>query len=387
MKKITTLLFLSMAAAGFAQADHWTTDALNVADGDNANFGTFNGRSLYFLTGDTARMVLDSLGNLQVKNLSFDQVINNERHLVYVDQHGILSKPVGWVGPITCGQGTDPWVLGGNTLPNISNANIIGPCNNYPFVLQASGKKILTLDTTGYVGLGKDNSSPTTLLDLSDPDIGLGPNNIREHLRFHGDYYGTIEASGEMNLIYNNNFIISQGTYASPTNALKIDGSGNTILYHDVNVNSHFFVSGTTGKTQVGAQTGASNAAMLNVNVAGASGAPVNALDIFDQYTGNVNFRVKSNGYVYSREVNVQLTSFPDYVFSSKYKLKSLDALENYIRENHHLPNVPSAADIQQNGANLGELSKIQMEKIEELTLYVIELKKEIDALKTSNAK
>lgn len=99
----------------------------------------------------------------------------------------------------------------------------------------------------------------------------------------------------------------------------------------------------------------------------------------------NTNFKVKSDGLVYSRELNVQLTNFPDYVFHKNYKLMNLDNLENYISANKHLPNVPSAAEIEKNGANIGELCKIQMEKIEELTLYIIELKKEVEKLKQAN--
>ncbi len=97
----------------------------------------------------------------------------------------------------------------------------------------------------------------------------------------------------------------------------------------------------------------------------------------------NTNFKVKSDGVVYSRELNVQLSNFPDYVFKKNYNLMSLKELENFIVKNKHLPNVPSANEIEKNGANIGELSKIQMEKIEELTLYIIELKKEIDSLKS----
>jgi hypothetical protein len=92
-------------------------------------------------------------------------------------------------------------------------------------------------------------------------------------------------------------------------------------------------------------------------------------------------FRVYGDGKVYATEVNVQLTPFPDYVFAKNYKLMSLDNLESYINKNHHLPNVPSANEVEANGANLGELTKIQMEKIEELTLYILELKNEMKVL------
>lgn len=107
-----------------------------------------------------------------------------------------------------------------------------------------------------------------------------------------------------------------------------------------------------------------------------------NPLDIINPATGKSNFRVKNSGVVFSREVNVQLADYPDYVFSKNYSLMSIEEVEKYITINKHLPNVPSAKEIEANGANLGELNKIQMEKIEELTLYIIEMKKEIEALK-----
>ena len=95
-----------------------------------------------------------------------------------------------------------------------------------------------------------------------------------------------------------------------------------------------------------------------------------------------VNFRVKTNGLTYCRELNVQLSNFPDYVFSKDYDLIELSELERYILANKHMPNVPTAKEIEMNGANLGELAKIQFQKIEELTLYIIELKKEVELLK-----
>ena len=71
-----------------------------------------------------------------------------------------------------------------------------------------------------------------------------------------------------------------------------------------------------------------------------------------------------------------------DYVFANNYNLKPLNEVEAFIKKNGHLPNVPSATEVKENGLELGEMSKIQQEKIEELTLYLIEQKKEIETLK-----
>lgn len=73
--------------------------------------------------------------------------------------------------------------------------------------------------------------------------------------------------------------------------------------------------------------------------------------------------------------------NWPDFVFEENYNLPSLTAVENYINENKHLPNVPSAAEVEQNGVDLGEMDKILLQKVEELTLYVIQQQKQIEAL------
>lgn len=95
------------------------------------------------------------------------------------------------------------------------------------------------------------------------------------------------------------------------------------------------------------------------------------------------DFKIKPNGYVYARQVEVIGSgTFPDYVFDEDYDLRSLEEVENYIEENHHLPEVPSAQEIQDNGHNLGQMDEILLKKVEELTLYMIELKKENEELK-----
>lgn len=98
----------------------------------------------------------------------------------------------------------------------------------------------------------------------------------------------------------------------------------------------------------------------------------------------NVNFKVKNTGFVYAREVNVQIGNFPDYVFKKEYKLTSLEDVEKYIITNKHLNGFENAAYYQKNGLELGEMVRLQQEKIEELTLYLIELKKEINSLKNA---
>lgn len=74
-----------------------------------------------------------------------------------------------------------------------------------------------------------------------------------------------------------------------------------------------------------------------------------------------------------------------DYVFEEDYKLRTLEEVEQFVKTNKHLPEVPSAAEFKENGYSVGEMDDVLLRKVEELTLYMIELKKENEALKVQN--
>ena len=79
----------------------------------------------------------------------------------------------------------------------------------------------------------------------------------------------------------------------------------------------------------------------------------------------------------------VKTDLMPDYVFSKDYKLRSIDELEKYINNNQHLPGIPSAQEVKENGLSMVDIQIKLLEKIEEMTLYMIQLKKENDELKS----
>jgi hypothetical protein len=106
-----------------------------------------------------------------------------------------------------------------------------------------------------------------------------------------------------------------------------------------------------------------------------------NAIQVVSTNGNDVNFAVKPTGEVYARKYVTTLNPFPDYVFESDYKLLSFDELRSYINENKHLPNVPSAKVIEANGADLGEMNRIMVEKVEELTLYILQLEARLKKL------
>lgn len=83
-----------------------------------------------------------------------------------------------------------------------------------------------------------------------------------------------------------------------------------------------------------------------------------------------------------AREIRVQANPWADYVFEDNYKLASLNEVEKFIKENKRLPGIPSAKEISINGVSVGEMQRLQMEKIEELTLHLIQKEREINDLK-----
>lgn len=87
-------------------------------------------------------------------------------------------------------------------------------------------------------------------------------------------------------------------------------------------------------------------------------------------------------GSIGARRVKVQTDGWSDFVFNNDYKLKTLDEVEDYVAENSHLPGIPSEAEVIKNGIYLGEMDAKLLQKIEELTLYLIEQNKQIQALK-----
>ncbi len=94
-------------------------------------------------------------------------------------------------------------------------------------------------------------------------------------------------------------------------------------------------------------------------------------------------YRLSVAGKVICEELKVQLRgSWPDYVFADGYKLKPLEEVEEYIGSENHLPGIPAAAEMENEGIAVGEMQKKMMEKIEELTLYVIAMNKENKRLK-----
>ena len=85
-------------------------------------------------------------------------------------------------------------------------------------------------------------------------------------------------------------------------------------------------------------------------------------------------YRLAVNGNIRAKEIKVETANWPDYVFESDYQLPSLKNVKSFIEMNGHLPNIPSAFEVKTSGVELGEMNRLLLEKIEQLTLYTINL-------------
>lgn len=181
-----------------------------------------------------------------------------------------------------------------------------------------------------------------------------------------------------------------------------------SVNHNRIDANTHFYInSGSMFITRTG--TFAGNAFSVNTNGA----MTINTTGIIHPTIGffiNSNnrnfftvtesqilfkdatrdlFKVNADGFLSARKVTVTLQNpYADYVFDKNYKLKTLPELEAFITKHHHLPNVPSLAEVEANNKQIdvGEMQVILLEKVEELTLYILQQQKEIEALKAKLA-
>jgi len=149
-----------------------------------------------------------------------------------------------------------------------------------------------------------------------------------------------------------------------------------------------FTHDGTAGVISTGTATGASSNSPLRFATAGQP-----RMTILEN--GNVgigtlapDYEFTVAGRIYAREVKVKITAGtgPDYVFANDYSLPPLENLKIYINKFKHLPDVPSAVDMENDGVNVSEMNMLLLKKIEELTLYMIEQNAQLKALQQKTA-
>lgn len=215
--------------------------------------------------------------------------------------------------------------------------------NNPSLSLITSNTRRLTIDYGGNVGIN-------TTTPVSTFQIASGISKFSS-----GRANGVDLAWGTSYIGFN----AARSTSGTATWIIDGDGShnGGGVIYGDVLGNIYVAPIPSSGTTQK---------SLADVDV-----------------KNNITFKIGYNGIVYAKAISVQTTGWPDYVFNPAYRLPSLAEVKAYIDRKQHLPEIPSEEEIAKNGVNLGEMNKILVKKVEELTLYLIEMKKEHEALKS----
>ena len=237
------------------------------------------------------------------------------------------------------------WRRGGDTVSTNNGDNILGSENSCPVRIRTDNKDRIFIATDGKVGINTIN--PLQRLHVLDGNI-LISRSVSDELGstngtiYFGDVVDPLEPFGKWGVEY-----VSS----------REEGYG-----------LNFWMPWVAGQTNPG-----NNHLFLaddgNVGIG----------------TNKPRAKLAVNGGILAKSIMISISSdyWPDYVFGEGYELMPLRDLESYVNAHKHLPGVPSAADVEERGdIDLGEMNTILLEKVEELTRYVIDLQKQIDEMK-----
>ena len=248
------------------------------------------------------------------------------------------------------------------------------------------------IDKTGKVGIGTDD--PTEKLEIGHTDQTGGM--VLNH----------IPVSGSTN--WHSEIKFNSGTDQKWAlgNDLYHQGDQNFFIRDNASSNTRFLID-PSGRVGIGTST---PGFMLDVNT-GDNTSAINGLKITTHHgtalvnfgygllidldnnttkaivvrnSGVTNFRLDATGVVSCREIYVTQSWLGDFVFNKSYPLLSIKQLEEFTSENHHLPGVPTAEEVKEKGMNVGDFQNILLQKIEEQSLYIISLQKQVDELRSS---
>jgi len=238
------------------------------------------------------------------------------------------------------------------------NGSWVNPSSFLPQYWQQNGLGDI-YTTYRYVGIG--TSTPSEKLEIcpTNDQGGIALNQL-----------STNKTGSEIKFEYNSvpQCAVGQNFDANRTSFF---------IWSDIASKMEFYMDLTNGMTGIGTEWPSANLEVAGTFKATAVGIGINPPTSSDSY------KLFVDGGIAAREVKVTINTFPDYVFSDSYKLLPTNELEKYVIKNKHLPGIPSSEDIDKNkGIEVGAMQVKLLEKIEEQSLYIISLQKQIDDLK-----
>jgi hypothetical protein len=335
MKKLYLTLITLLSVFQFTYAQ-WTTSGTNIYNSNTGNVGvgTTNPLTRLHITGNGSSV--DAGNGYQINGDGLAVQANAGSRSTTTGAQLEFVIPANTDGTNFWGQGRIITVAG-----NSSNASAVGE------MILGTRRSFNKLGTGSQWYYGNDiiidGNGNVTIPILTTPSLTTGisanaTNTFQEVLA--NNYYGISDVS------YPGQF----RWYTSPNNSLYKDNALYQLRGWDEGSNTENTILTATGSGSVGIGT---------IN-------PQNKLDV--------------NGTIHSKQVNVDLTGWSDYVFNKDYPLPTLTETEAYIAQNHHLAEIPSANEVAKNGLDLGEMNKLLLKKVEELTLYLIEKDKQVNA-------
>jgi hypothetical protein len=268
----------------------------------------------------------------------------------------------------------------------------------------------------GGSNLGRWLNGPNKLFtNCPDVNVGIGINNPRSKLDVIGITSSTaISIGADPSTMGNDVFRFRIKGFAVGNNAKLLEINNNVAQVFSVSnqgfvdVNGQIAITSSNNNTKLLVSGSASNTRFLEFKRGNTTFMTINEQGLMSlngriELTGNMEIQTNAltpmiiknsnskilqldnNGLLHARRIKVDTDSWADFVFEEDYKLMPLSELEIFIQKNRHLPNVPSEKESIENGVDLVEMNRILLQKVEELTLYLIKQQKEIEELQLKN--
>lgn len=228
----------------------------------------------------------------------------------------------------------------------------------------------LQIDKLGTAGIGMLPSPGYVLSVAGNAKVTQSGNAANFVGISHDGMDGRVEAVGGASKI---NLVSPSGTAN-----IQQTGNANNFVRMGHNGANGFLETGGSGNSKLQVNMQSAKTVQFGGDILVANHIGVGTTNFFE---GNREYKLNVNGQIRAKAAHVY-PSWADYVFQSDYKLMPLDSVQEFISQNGHLPGVPSAEEVSIDGIDLGEMQAKTLEKVEELTLYLLELKRENEELR-----